>query len=76
MSEMKSSKVEATRRGGSKQESADELTQRNVELIRHMEQAAKRERTRSDLVAEAGANFCGSLTFVQSNSSANKRIRR
>ncbi len=44
--------------------SVDDLTQRNVELIRQLEESANRERTRSDLVAEAIANFCGSMTFV------------
>ncbi len=52
-----------TRKKGSKG-SADELTKRNVEVIRQLEEAAKRERTNSDLVAEAIANFCGSMTFV------------
>jgi uncharacterized membrane protein len=58
------SRAEASKRGGSKKGAADELTQRNIELIRQMEEVAKRERTRSDLVAEAVANFCGSMTFV------------
>lgn len=44
--------------------SADQLTERNVELIRQLEEAAKQERSQSDLVAEAIANFCGSMTFV------------
>ena len=44
--------------------SVDDLTQRNVELIRQLEESAKRERTRSDLIAGAIANFCGSMTFV------------
>lgn len=44
--------------------SAEQLTQRNVEAIRRLEKAAKEERTRSDLVAEAIANFCGSMVFV------------
>ncbi|MDQ2855826.1 MAG: hypothetical protein M3R68_05830, partial [Acidobacteriota bacterium] len=44
--------------------SVDQLTQRNVEVIRRLEEAAKAERTGSDLVAEAIANFCGSMTFV------------
>jgi uncharacterized membrane protein len=44
--------------------SADDLTRRNVELIRQLEESAKQERSRSDLVAEAIANFCGSMTFV------------
>jgi uncharacterized membrane protein len=48
----------------SEKASVDDLTQRNVELIRHLEESAKQERTRSDLVAEAIANFCGSMTFV------------
>src|SRR5262249_11289607 len=43
---------------------AEELTERNVELIRQLEEAAKQERTKSDLVAEVIARFCGSMTFV------------
>lgn len=50
--------------GGSVMKSGDELTRRNVEVIRQLEEAAKRERSRSDLVAEAVARFCGSMTFV------------
>jgi uncharacterized membrane protein len=45
-------------------DSADQLTQRNVEAILQLEEAAKEERTGSDLVAEAIANFCGSIIFV------------
>lgn len=52
----------ASSNGGKK--SVDELTRRNVEIIRELEEAAKRERTKSDLVAEAIARFCGSMTFV------------
>jgi len=44
--------------------SADQLTQRNVESILQLEKAAKNERRKSDLVAEAIAQFCGSMTFV------------
>jgi uncharacterized membrane protein len=33
-------------------------------LIRQLEESAKQERTQSDLVAEAIANFCGSMPFV------------
>ena len=44
--------------------SAEELTKRNVELIRQLEEAAKQERTASDRIAEAIANFCGSMNFV------------
>jgi len=45
-------------------DSVDQLTKRNVECIRELEEAAKEERTNSDRVAEAIANFCGSMTFV------------
>ena len=41
-----------------------DLTQQNVKLIRELEEAARQERTRSDVVAEVIANFCGSMTFV------------
>ena len=44
--------------------SAEELTKRNVELIRQLEDAAKQERTKSDRLAEVIANFCGSMNFV------------
>jgi uncharacterized membrane protein len=50
--------------GRSQGKSADELTRRNVEVIRQLEEAANQERTKSDLVAEAIARFCGSMTFV------------
>jgi hypothetical protein len=55
-------KSNSTQEASSGKASVDDLTQRNVELIRHL--SAKQERTRSDLVAEAIANFCGSMTFV------------
>lgn len=44
--------------------SVDKLTQRNIEAVRELEEAAKEERTASDRVAEVIANFCGSMTFV------------
>ena len=44
--------------------SVDQLTEQNVDAILRMEEAAKGERTRSDLVAEAIASFCGSMVFV------------
>ncbi len=44
--------------------SADELTKRNVATILELEKAARAERTRSDRVAAAIANFCGSMVFV------------
>jgi uncharacterized membrane protein len=50
--------------GRSQKKSADELTSRNVEVVRQLEEAARQERTKSDLVAEAIARFCGSMTFV------------
>ena len=45
-------------------DSVDQLTERNVKVIRELEEAAKEERTPTDRVAEAIANFCGSMTFV------------
>jgi uncharacterized membrane protein len=45
-------------------DSVDQLTQRNIEAVRELEEAAKEERKASDRVAEAIANFCGSMTFV------------
>jgi uncharacterized membrane protein len=48
----------------SDQNAIDDLTQRNVELIKALEESARQERTRSDQVAEFIANFCGSMTFV------------
>jgi uncharacterized membrane protein len=44
--------------------SVHDLTQRNVELIKELEESARHERTRSDRVAEVIAKFCGSMTFV------------
>ena len=64
MRETKRSNFEARQPGSSQQPSADDLTKRNVELIRQLEEAAKQDRSPSDLVAEAVANFCGSMTFV------------
>ena len=42
----------------------DDLTKRNVELVRQLEESAKQERKKSDVVAEVIARFCGSMTFV------------
>ena len=53
-----------TQRSISKNESVDDLTKRNVELVRQMEESAKHERKKSDVVAEVIARFCGSMTFV------------
>ncbi|HKE58568.1 MAG TPA: DUF1003 domain-containing protein [Pyrinomonadaceae bacterium] len=66
---MRAKKLSGTRRDAgpnaqAQRTSSDELTKRNVEGIRQLEKAARQERTKSDLVAEAIANFCGSMTFV------------
>src|SRR6266576_3076715 len=66
---MKSKKLSARRPGNRSNSSAsngssDDLTKRNVEIIKQLEDAAKQERSKSDLVAEAIARFCGSMTFV------------
>ena len=45
-------------------EGGDELTRRNVKVIRQLEEAAREKRTSADRVAEAVANFCGSMNFV------------
>ena len=44
--------------------SVEQLTQRNIEVVRKLEEAANQERTTSDRVAKAVASFCGSMTFV------------
>jgi uncharacterized membrane protein len=58
------SETRSTQKRASKKDAADDLTRRNVELIKKLEESAREERTRSDRVAEAIANFCGSMTFV------------
>jgi uncharacterized membrane protein len=45
-------------------QSIDHLTQRNVEVVRKLEEAANQERTTSDRIAKVIANFCGSMRFV------------
>ena len=45
-------------------ESVEQLTQRNIEVVRKLEEAANEERTTSDRVARMIARFCGSMTFV------------
>ena len=42
----------------------EQLTQRNVEVVKKLEEAANQERTTSDRVAKIVASFCGSMTFV------------
>ena len=48
----------------SRERSVDNLTQRNVEAILQLEEAAKNQRSRSELIAEGIARFCGSMRFV------------
>ena len=49
---------------GIKNGSVDQLTQRNVEAVLNLEQAAKEQRTQTELLAERIAKFCGSMKFV------------
>ena len=44
--------------------SVEQLTQRNIGVVRKLEEAAHQERTTSDRVARMIARFCGSMTFV------------
>ena len=44
--------------------SVDDLTKRNIDCVRDIEEAAKAERSSSDRIAVAVASFCGSMTFV------------
>ena len=45
-------------------QSAEELTQQNVATVSNLEESARKQRTPADRIAEAIANFCGSMTFV------------
>ena len=51
----------ANRRNG---KSAEELTEHNVDKVSQLEESAREQRTSTDRIAEAIANFCGSMTFV------------
>jgi len=44
--------------------SVEQLTQRNIEVVRKLEEAANEQRTTSDRIARTIARFCGSMTFV------------
>ena len=44
--------------------SVEQLTQRNIEVVRKLEEAANQERSTADRVARMIARFCGSMTFV------------
>ena len=48
-------------------EAAEHHIAKNVEAILGLEQAAKMNRTTSELIANAVARFCGSITFVWVN---------
>lgn len=43
---------------------AEQLTEKNVETVTRLEEAAREQRTPADRVAEKIANFCGSMKFV------------
>ncbi len=45
-------------------DSVEELTEQNVARVSELEESAKQQRTTTDRIAEAIANFCGSMTFV------------
>jgi len=44
--------------------SFEQLTQRNIEVVRKLEEAANEQRTTSDHIARIIARFCGSMKFV------------
>lgn len=44
--------------------SVEELTEQNIEKVSKLEQSAREQRTSADCIAEAIANFCGSVAFV------------
>lgn len=56
-------KVKSNQNGNSGA-SADRLTEQNIESIIKLERAKRAERSKTDLIAEAVARFCGSMTFV------------
>jgi uncharacterized membrane protein len=58
---MKTSKPRDQRRNG---QSVDDLTEQNIEKVTKLEQTAREQRTPTDRIAEAIANFCGSMAFV------------
>jgi uncharacterized membrane protein len=51
-------------KGYHKPHTVEELTQRNVETILKLDETAKANRTKSDCIADAISNFCGSMAFV------------
>jgi uncharacterized membrane protein len=47
-----------------KPHTVEDLNQRNVETIMHLEETPRDDRTNSDRIADAISNFCGSMSFV------------
>src|SRR4030095_12959999 len=47
-----------------KPSTVEDMTERNVQTIVRLEEAAKAERAKSDQIADVIANFCGSMPFV------------
>lgn len=47
-----------------KTRTVEELTRRNVETILQLDETAQANRTKSDCIADAISNFCGSMSFV------------
>ena len=58
----KTSKTSGENRRNGK--SVEELTEQNVDKVSQLEESAREQRTSTDRMAEAIANFCGSMTFV------------
>src|ERR1044072_1544362 len=52
------------KRPSSPNPSVEQLTQKNVETVTRLEEAAREQRTPTDRLAEKIAGFCGSMTFV------------
>ena len=52
------------KRTSSSYQSVEQLTQKNVETVIRLEDAARDQRTPTDRLAEKIARFCGSMTFV------------
>jgi len=60
------SSVSATKPNGNRpaSPSAEQLTEQNIDTVTKLEEAARKQRTATDCLAERIANFCGSMTFV------------
>lgn len=61
---MTSAATQTTLKDLPKGRSVDQLTRQNVDAVLKLEQAAREQRTSTDRLAEAIANFCGRMTFV------------